>query len=385
MPDRTGPLAGIKIVEMAGIGPAPHAAMMLADLGATVIRVDRQTASDAGIARPPRFDFVTRGRPAVAIDLKHQDGAACAAALIDRADGLIEGFRPGVMERLGLGPDPCLARNPNLVYGRVTGWGQTGPLSQAAGHDVNYIALTGALDAIGRQGGTPTPPLNLLGDYGGGSILLAFGMLAALLNVTRGGTGQVVDAAIVDGVSILSAALMGLRAAGMHDGPRGENLLDTGAPHYEVYRCADGKFISIAPIERKFRQILLTKLGFDPATFPDPADRKNWDEARRLFVERFAEQPRDFWCALLEGTDACFAPVLTYEEAPNHPHMAARNVFVDIDGTPQPAPAPRFSRTQPATPTAGAPPEGGEEALFREWGIPSDQVSTWMRKGVIGR
>lgn len=386
MADRPGgPLVGLRVVEMVGIGPAPFAAMLLADMGADVIRIDRPAPSGLGVQRPDRFNFSARGRRSVAIDLKRPEGVDCALDLIGRADALVEGFRPGVMERLGLGPVPCLDRNPRLVYGRLTGWGQEGPLAQAAGHDLNYIALTGALDAIGRKGQPPTPPLNLLGDFAGGSFLLAFGLVCALLHAVRSGEGQVVDAAIVDGVSLLAAPLMGLQAAGLWERERGTNILDSGAPQYEVYRCADGEHVSVAPIEGKFQRVLLSRIGFDPDTFPGMADRANWAEAKRLLSARFAEKNRAEWCALLEGTDACFAPVLSLAEARDHPHHAARGAFVDIDGLAQPAPAPRFSRTPAATPTPPeAPGESGEAAL-RDWGIPAERAAELTQAGVVGR
>ncbi|MEO4000826.1 CaiB/BaiF CoA-transferase family protein [Mesorhizobium sp. CAU 1732] len=382
---KSGPLAGLRVVEMVGIGPAPLAAMLLSDMGADVIRIDRPASSGLGVQRPDRFNFSARGRRSVALDLKRPEGVECALDLIGRADALVEGFRPGVMERLGLGPEPCLARNPRLVFGRLTGWGQQGPLAQAAGHDLNYIALTGALDAIGRRGQPPTPPLNLLGDFAGGSFLMAFGIVCGIVNALRGGQGQVVDAAIVDGVSLLAAPLMGLQAAGLWPGGRGENILDSGAPHYDVYCCADGKYVSAAPIEGKFQALLLTRMGFDPATFPDMNERDNWEEARRLLAQRFAQKTREEWCALLEGTDACFAPVLSLAEAPAHPHNAERDTFSTIDGLVQPAPAPRFSRTPAATPTPPEAPGESGEAVLRDWGIADDRIAELAKTGVLGR
>jgi len=382
---RQGPLAGLKVVEMAGIGPAPFACMMLADMGADVIRIDRPAPSGLGIERPARFDIAARGRRSVALDLKRPEGVEAALDLIARADALVEGFRPGVMERLGLGPGDCHAVNPALVYGRLTGWGQTGPLAQSAGHDLNYIALAGVLDAIGREGGPPVPPLNLLGDYAGGSLVMAFGLVCALLDVWRGGAGQVVDAAIIDGAALLAGPLMGLRAAGLWQGGRGENILDGGAPHYDSYACADGEYVSVAPIEARFRTDLLARIGLDPADFPDVTDRATWPEARRQLAARFAERTRAEWCAALEGTDACFAPVLSLADAPAHPHHAARGTFVDVDGLTQPAPAPRFSRTPAAMP---APPcasgEGGPEAL-RDWGVAPERIETLIRTGALAR
>lgn len=380
-----GPLRGIRIVEMAGIGPAPFAAMILADMGAEVIRIDRPTPSGNGIVRAPRFDLVARGRRTVTLDLKHPEGVACALDLIAAADGLVEGFRPGVMERLGLGPDACRARNPRLVYGRLTGWGQDGPLAHAAGHDLNYLALTGVLDMIGREGQPPVPPLNLVADYAGGSLMLVAGLLAALLDAQRSGQGQVVDAAMVDGVALLATAMTGLRAAGLHDGPRGTNILDGGAPYYDVYACADGKFLSVAPIERKFREIFLRGLGFDPADFPDMDDRAMWPEARRLIAARLAQRSRDEWSAVFDGQDACVAPVLSLAEAPDHPHNAARRTHVRIDGIMQPAPAPRFGRTQVPLPAAPEDDPGTDGAtILRDWGIDPDRIGTLIENGALG-
>jgi alpha-methylacyl-CoA racemase len=382
---RGGPLSGLKIVEMAGIGPAPFAGMMLADMGADVLRIDRREAANLGIDRPDRFNFTARGKRSVAVDLKRPDGIGCVLDLVGRADALIEGFRPGVMERLGLGPEPCLSRNPRLVFGRLTGWGQDGPLAQAAGHDLNFISLSGVLDAIGRAGQPPTPPLNLVGDFGGGGMLLAFGVVCAILKARETGLGQVVDAAAADGAALLSAPVMGLRGAGLWEGGRGENILDGGAPHYDVYRCADGLYVSVAPIEGKFRAILLRLIGLSEADFPDVADRANWPAARRLLETRFLERTRDEWCALLEGTDACFAPVLTFDEAPSHPHNTARGTYVSVDGAVQPAPAPRFGRTPAPVPGPAEPPGGSGGQALRSWGFSDARCTELERDGVIGR
>jgi alpha-methylacyl-CoA racemase len=352
-----GPLAGLKIIELAGIGPGPMCAMLLADMSATVLRIDRPGGSDLGLARPLRYDLLLRGRHSIAVDLKSAAGQALALRLVERADALIEGFRPGVTERLGLGPDDCLTRNPRLVYGRVTGWGQDGPLAQAAGHDINYIALAGALHAFGRHGQPPTPPLNLLGDFAGGALYLAFGMVCGILEARRSGQGQVVDAAMVDGVASLMTAAVGGVAAGLSTHERGTNHLDTGAHFYDVYECADGKWISIAPIEGKFYAELLRRLDLDPASLPPQMDREHWPEAQTRLAELFKTRTRGEWCSLLEGTDACFAPVLTTDEAPLHPHNRARGTFVEIDGIVQPAPAPRFSRTIPDLPIPPQPTE----------------------------
>ncbi|AZI35638.1 alpha-methylacyl-CoA racemase [Caenibius tardaugens NBRC 16725] len=380
---RKGPLAGLRIVEFAGIGPCPMAGMLLADLGADVIIVDRMEPTGLGIERLRQFDVSRRGRPSVAVDLKQVAGRACALDLVARADAVIEGFRPGVMERLGLGPEACLARNPALVYGRVTGWGQDGPLAQAAGHDLNYIALSGALSAIGRAGEPPAIPLNLIGDYGAGAMMLAFGVVCALLEARQSGQGQVVDAAMADGTTTLMAALFGMAAAGLHREGRGTNLLDSGAPHYETYQCADGEWITVAPIEPKFRAILLQAIGFDPAMFPNVNDPRTWVEGKALLVARFAERSRAEWCTLLEGTDACFAPVLRLSEAPGHPHAVARGTFVDIEGVTQPAPQPRFSRTVPDTPGVVQPAGGGGHAALRAWGLSDDMIAAWLAEGAV--
>jgi alpha-methylacyl-CoA racemase len=372
----TGPLAGFRIVEFAGIGPAPMAAMLFADLGANVVRIDRVSPSGLGIGMPTRFSLLTRGRPCVAVDLKHKDGIALAADLIDKADALIEGFRPGTMERLGLGPKEALARNPRLVYWRMTGWGQTGPLAQAAGHDLNYLALTGALAAIGRAGSKPTPPLNLAADFGGGALYLAFGMACAMVEAQRSGKGQVVDAAMTEGAASLMTAFYGMYAAGVHKLERGTNLLDSGSAIYEVYQCSDGRFISIAPIELKFREVLFERLGL--AYTPDDGQA-----VRGKLEELFKTRSRDEWCSLLEGTDACFAPVLTMAEAPHHPHNVARGSFIEVDGVVQPGPAPRFSRTPAGHPT---PPRGlgeGSRSALAEWGIPSETIDALFSRGVL--
>lgn len=372
-----GPLAGFRMVEFAGIGPGPMAAMLFADLGASVLRLDRMTSSGLGIDRPVRFDLTARGRPAVAIDLKHPDGLALALDLLDKADALIEGFRPGTMERLGLGPTPVLARNPRLVYGRITGWGQSGPLAQAAGHDLNYIALTGALAAIGRAGAKPTPPLNLVGDFGGGALYIAFGIACAMIEAQRSGKGQVVDAAMTEGVASLMTSMYGLYLAGLHRLERGVNLLDSGSAVYDTYECADERYIAIAPIERKFRRVLLELLGL-----PDTAD--DGKEMRKKLEDLFKTKTRDEWCALLEGTDACFAPVLTMAEAPHHPHNVARGSFIECDGVVQPAPAPRFSRTPAGRP---APPRAlgvGSRSALADWGIADNRIDALVAAGALG-
>jgi alpha-methylacyl-CoA racemase len=380
-----GPLAGIKVVEFAGIGPAPMAAMMLAEMGATVLRIDRVVDGGLGIPLATRFELLKRSRHIIQLDLKHPQAVALTLHLIDQADALIEGFRPQVMERLGLGPDICLGRNPRLVFGRVTGWGQEGPLAHAAGHDLNYIALTGALHAIGRAGGPPTPPLNLIGDFGGGALYLVVGVLAAIIEARQSGKGQVVDAAMVDGASSLMTSIYGGKASGRLSGPRGTNVTDSGAYFYEVYECADGRYVSVAAIEAKFHAELLRLLEIDPSTMPPQMDRERWPEVKARLAERFRTRTRDEWCALLEGSDACFAPVLSMDEAPDHPHNRARAAFVELDGVRQPAPAPRFSRTQLAPPT---PPEAlgaaDPRAVLAEWGIDPDAIQAARDAGLLG-
>ncbi|MEB2317054.1 MAG: CaiB/BaiF CoA-transferase family protein [Pseudomonadota bacterium] len=346
-----GPLAGVKVMEIAGVGPAPMCAMLLADLGATVLRIERTAPVELGLERPPELNLLNRGRQVVALDLKSKAGVEVALALAERADVLIEGFRPGVMERLGLGPDACFERNQRLVYGRMTGWGQDGPLADAAAHDLNYIAITGALDAIGRKGQPPSIPLNLVGDFGGGALYLALGVLAALSETSRSGLGQVVDAAIVDGTFSLMTMVYGNLAAGIWRPERGSNVTDSGAPFYNVYECADGKYVSIAAVELRFFRELLDRMGIDEGMIPDRLDRSAWQETQGVLAERFRTRTRSDWCAVLEGTDSCFAPVLSMTEAASHPHVKARESLIKIAGVTQPAPAPRFSRTVPDQPT----------------------------------
>ena len=367
-----GPLAGVKIVEFQGIGPAPMASMMLADMGATMIRIDRTSDAGLGVPIAEKFEFTKRSRSAIQLDLKSAEGVETALRLIEGADALIEGFRPKVMERLGLGPEVCLARNPKLVYGRVTGWGQEGPLALAAGHDLNYIALTGALHAIGRKGQKPTPPLNLVGDYGGGSLYLITGLLAGIISARATGKGQVVDAAMVDGALSLMTPIYAMKAGGRLPQPRGENQLDSGAYFYEVYECSDGQFISIASIEAKFHAELLQRLGIDPASMPSQWERGQWESVKDRLAALFRTNTRDHWCSILEGTDVCFAPVLSMDEAHAHPHNAARQAFIDVGGMRQPAPAPRFQGTPLATPVP--PSEVDVAATLRAFGLSSAEV-----------
>jgi alpha-methylacyl-CoA racemase len=373
-PQAQGPLAGLKVIEFAGIGPAPMCAMLLSDLGADVLRIDRKQDAGLGLERAPQFDLLNRGRRSAAIDLKHRDGVAAALRLVERADVLIEGFRPGVMERMGLGPEPCLARNPRLVYGRMTGWGQTGPLAQAAGHDLNYIALIGALHAIGTKE-KPIPPLNLVGDFGGGALYLAFGICAALYERARSGRGQVIDAAMTDGAASLTTIFYGLLAQGSWRDARAANILDGAAPYYDTYETADGKFVGIAPIEAKFYAEFLAKLGLDPAALPLQNDQARWPELKARIAAAIKGKTREEWSRILEGSDACFAPVLSLAEAPKHPHNAARGTFVEVAGVVQPAPAPRFARTPGAV--QRPPPAPGEhtEAALADWGFGAGEVA----------
>ena len=382
--NRTGPLQGLKIIELAGIGPCPMCAMLLAELGADVVRIDRLTDSGLGIDMAPEHHLLNRSRPSIAIDLKHPGGTATVLRLVERADALIEGFRPGVTERLGLGPEDCAARNPGLVYGRVTGWGQEGPLAKAAGHDLNYIALTGALDAIGRRGGPPTPPLNLVGDYGGGALYLALGVVAALLEARESGKGQTVDAAMIDGAASLMTSAYALRAAGIADGPRGENVLDSGAHYYDVYETSDGRYISIAPVEPKFYAELLDRIGLDAGDAPHSADRADWPKSKASLAALFRSRTRDEWRDILEGTDACFAPVLGMDEAHRHPHNAARDTFVERDGIVQPNAAPRFDRTPGAIRCSPPAPGSGTRAVLADWGFASAEIDELAALHVIG-
>jgi alpha-methylacyl-CoA racemase len=356
--------------------------MLLADLGADVVRVDRTEASGLGVAMDRRHDVNGRGRRSVALDLKRPEGRDAVLALVERADVLVEGFRPGVTEKLGLGPADCHARNPRLVYGRMTGFGQTGPLAAAAGHDLNYIALTGVLHAIGPAGGAPVPPLNLVGDYGGGALYLAFGLLAALFERQRSGRGQVVDAAMVDGAASLASIFYGLKASGGWSEARGENLLDGGAPFYATYRTADGRWVSLGALEPKFFATFAAKAGLDTRFVQRQYDRRLWPELREALAALFASRTRDEWCALLEGSDACFAPVLDFDEAPAHAHARARGAFVTIDGVVQPAPAPRFDRTPAAMPRPG--PELGQHTreVLAEAGLTPAQIEALFAQGV---
>ena len=359
-----GPLAGVKVVEIAGIGPGPFCAMMLADMGAEVIRVDRKGARGGG-----KFDILQRGRKSIAVDLKKPEGVETVLKLIEKADALIEGFRPGVMERLGLGPDVALKRNPKIIFGRMTGWGQEGPMAHAAGHDLNYIALTGMLHSMGRADQPPTPPLNLVGDFGGGGMMLAFGVVCAILEAKNSGKGQVVDAAMTDGASVLGAMMFGFHASGMWTNDRYANMLDGGAHFYDCYECADGKYVSIGSIEPQFYALLLEKTGINDPEFEHQHDKSKWPALKEKVATVLKTKTRDEWSEIMEGTDVCFAPVLNLEEAVKHPHNVARKTFVEIEGVPQPAPAPRFSRTEATIQRPPAQAGQHTDEALKEWGL----------------
>ncbi|MDT3670164.1 MAG: CaiB/BaiF CoA-transferase family protein [Aromatoleum sp.] len=377
-----GPLKGARVIEMAGIGPTPFCAMMLADAGADVIRIERKAPAALVGKRDPAADPLLRNRRCIALDLKHPDGIAAALRLVAGADALIEGFRPGVMERLGLGPEPCLAANPRLVYGRMTGWGQSGPLAQSAGHDINYIALSGALHAIGAPD-RPLPPLNLVGDFGGGSMMLAFGIVAAMWEAGRSGKGQVIDAAMSDGAALLMAPFYTMVANGSWHDQRADNTLDGGAPEYGTYRCADGGFISIAPLEPQFYDAFLTLMEIDDPEFRERSNRDHWPSLHAKLERRFLERTRAQWCDLLEGTDVCFAPVLGIAEAPTHPHHAARETFVTVGETTQPAPAPRYSRTPSQTPQPRRAGIGTARAVLTDAGFSGSEIDALLESGVL--
>jgi alpha-methylacyl-CoA racemase len=371
----SGPLAGIKVLEVAGIGPGPFCGMMLSDMGAEVIRIDRADRVRGGDPAKPPADILARGRRSLAIDLKQADGVEVVLRLVEQADVIIEGFRPGVMERLGLGPDVCLERNPRLVFGRMTGWGQDGPMAHAAGHDINYIALAGALEPLGRKGEKPTPPLNLVGDFGGGGMLLAFGVASALVERASSGKGQVVDAAMVDGAATLMGMFHSMAAMGVWSEERGTNLLDTGAHFYDTYETSDGKYISIGSIEPQFYAELLEKTGLANEALPAQMDKSGWEGLKTRFEEIFKSKTRDEWCEIMEGSDVCFAPVLALSETANHPHIKHRNTFVESHGLTQPAPSPRFSRTAPEL---GRPPSHAgqhSDAVLESFGFAADEIA----------
>ena len=383
-----GPLAGTRIVEIAGIGPGPFCGMMLADMGAEVIRVEKP---GSGPAPDPATDPLSRSRRSLGCDLKHPGAVDVILRLVEEADGLIEGFRPGVAERLGLGPDDCLARNPRLVYGRMTGWGQDGPLAQAAGHDINYIALTGALHMIGEPDGKPVPPLNLVGDFGGGGMLLAFGMVCALLEASKAGKGQVVDAAMVDGANALMSMFHAFRAAGLHSDEPGGHVLGGAAHFYDTYETKDGKFVAIGAIERQFYDLLVEKAGLDRDRFAQGVFRWNantetradWSDLKQELAAVIRTKTRDEWCDIMEGSDVCFAPVLTLSEAPDHPHNRARHAFTNVGGVNQPSPAPRFSRSTPDIPRAGVRPGSHSRAILEELGYTSAEIDALVGDGAV--
>ncbi|WJR75830.1 CaiB/BaiF CoA-transferase family protein [Bradyrhizobium sp. NP1] len=379
-----GPLSGLKVVEFAGIGAGPHCAMMLADMGAEIVRIDRLQPAGLGVEVEPKFDFLMRGRRSLAIDLKSPTGREVVFEMIARADALLESFRPGVMERIGLGPDVCLRVNPRLVYARLTGWGQTGPYAGMAGHDINYIALSGALDAMGAPDRCPQPPLNLLGDFGGGALHCAFGVVSALFHAHRSGQGQVVDAAMIDGVTLMMSLVLGWRKAGKWSDRKSDNVVDGGSPYYSTYRTADDRFIAIGAMEEKFYELLLEKLGLSQLQHMRPhTDRALWSEQRRTFEAVFRTKTRDEWSSLLEGTDACFAPVLSMHEAPEHPHIKARGIYRELNGVQQPSPAPRLSLASNVG--VSSAPRIGEHSreVLRDWGWDQDAIAKLVGNGVV--
>ena len=373
-----GPLKGMKVVEIAGLGPGPFCAMLLADMGADVVRVER--SAKFGVVNP-KFDFLNRGKRSIVVDLKKPEGIETVLKMVEKADIILEGFRPGVMERLGLGPDVCLARNPAIAYGRMTGFGQTGPMAKAAGHDINYIAMSGALSMIGHAGGKPVPPVNLVGDFGGGAMFLAFGLLAAVLSARTSGKGQVVDATMIDGAALLSTMMYGMMAQGLWRDERGVNLLDTGAHFYDTYETADGKYVSIGSIEPQFYAELMRLADLDPDVFGNQMDISRWPEMKEKLAAVIKARTRDEWCALMEGTDVCFAPVLSMTEAAAHPHNVERGTFFAQDGHIQPAPAPRFSSTVPDVPAAPPVPGQDTETALADWGFSPAEIARLRELG----
>jgi alpha-methylacyl-CoA racemase len=377
-----GPLSGVKIVELAGIGPGPFAGMLLSDMGADIVRVDRAQQVTGDFSKP-NLEPLYRGRRSVGVDLKNPDGVETVLRLVEQADALIEGFRPGVTERLGLGPDACLARNPRLVYGRMTGWGQDGPMAQAAGHDINYIALAGALAHFGREGSKPTPPINLVGDFGGGGMFLAFGVVCGILEARTSGKGQVVDTAMVDGSAILMTMMWGLKKIGFWDETLGTNVLDTGAPFYDTYETKDGKYISLGSLEPQFYAELIQRLGLEGEDLPPQMDRSGWPVLRERFTALFKTKTRDEWAKVFEGSDACFAPVLTMSEATTNAHIRARNTIIDRGGVEQPAPAPRFSRTTPEIERDAPWPGQHTDDALADWGFGADEIAKLRETSAI--
>ena len=380
-----GVLSGYRVIELAGIGPGPMCAMLLSDMGADVLRIDRAADAGLGIAMDRKYSLLNRGRRSVAFDLKRPEAIEAVLKLVEKADALIEGFRPGVTERLGLGPDDCLKRNPRLIYGRMTGWGQEGPLAHAAGHDINYIALSGALHSIGRKGEAPVPPLNLVGDFGGGALYLALGVVAGLLEAQKSGKGQVVDAAMVDGAASLMTAIYGMHGAGFWNNERGDNILDTGAHYYDVYETKDGKYVAIGSIESKFYAELLRLSGLHSEELPPQQDRKSWPKMKERIKALFRTKTRDEWCKIMEGSDICFAPVLSMAEAPKHPHNKHRGTFIEQGGVTQPGPAPRFSRTPSKIQRPPAKPGEHTEEALRDWGFANADLETLRKSGAIAK
>ena len=374
-----GPLKGIKIIEMAGIGPGPFCGMVLADLGAEVIRVDRASAKGTG----SRQEASNRGKKSIAVDLKSKEGVEIVLKLVQEADAIFEGFRPGVMERLGLGPEECMELNESLVYGRMTGWGQDGPLANAAGHDINYISLSGALAAIGRPGSPPVPPLNLIGDFGGGGMLLALGLVSALLESKQSGKGQVVDAAMTDGSALLMTMIYTMQSSGFLKDSMGSNMLDGGAHFYDTYECSDGKFISLGSIEPQFYKLLCDLAGFDNNLSSDQMSRDGWPEKKKAVKEIILTKTREEWCQIMEGTDVCFAPVLSMEEAPNHPHNKARQTFIELEGATQPAPAPRFSRTNPEVQSSPSLVGEHTDEILQSLNLGADEIEKLKTSGSV--
>jgi alpha-methylacyl-CoA racemase len=377
-----GPLSGVKIVELAGIGPGPFAGMLLSDMGADIVRIDRAQQVTGDFSKP-NLEPLYRGRRSVGVDLKNADGVETVLRLVEQADALIEGFRPGVTERLGLGPDVCLARNPRLVYGRMTGWGQEGPLAQAAGHDINYIALAGALAHFGREGSKPTPPINLVGDFGGGGMFLAFGVVCGILEARASGKGQVVDTAMVDGSAILMTMMWGLKKIGFWDEALGVNVLDTGAPFYDTYETKDGKYVSLGSLEPQFYAELIQRLGLEGEHLPSQMDRSGWPALRERFTALFKTKTRDEWVTVFEGSDACFAPVLTMSEATTNAHIKARDTIIDRGGVEQPAPAPRFSRTTPEIERDAPWPGQHTDEALADWGFGTDEIAKLRETSAI--
>ena len=374
-----GPLQGVRVIEIAGIGPGPFCAMMLSDMGADVVRIDRKSFAGRGT----KYDVLNRGRRSIALDLKNSAAVEALLTMVEQADVLQEGFRPGVMERLGLGPEICQQRNPRLVYGRMTGWGQEGPLANAAGHDINYISLTGVLHSIGRPGQSPVPPLNLVGDFGGGGMLLAFGITCALLEARQSGKGQVVDAAMTDGSAALMAGIYGLKNMGVWSNDKGHNMLDSGSHFYDTYECADGRWISLGSIEPQFYALLREKAELDESLFDEQMKRESWPQKKVRLAAVIKKKTRDQWCEIMEGSDVCFAPVLNLDEAPEHPHNQARQTFVNLDGVKQPNAAPRFNRTPGAI--QGPPPTAGQhsEEALADWGLSIDDIGKLKETGAI--